>query len=218
MATLRADSNLWVGLVFLGFMALRLIARVAGKAGREKENPPQTRPTSTNIPPPLPRAAGPISDNERVRKFLEALGQPPGSAPPPPVIPRTDIPPRPVAPVQPPRAVMVPGEGARRRTGGASRRPEQSAKPGAASSSPATARVFTERARASEPSRPLPPESSTEAYLLPPEAGQASAGESPGISSLLRSGGGLRAAMILREVFGPPRSLRPLEAERVGSA
>src|SRR5947208_15735122 len=61
---------------------------------------------------PLPKARKPIprapveSDQERIRKFLEALGQPPASRPPPPVVARTDIPPRRLAPVQPPIAPL----------------------------------------------------------------------------------------------------------------
>src|SRR5205807_10527756 len=45
------------------------------------------------------------ADEERVREFLEALGQPAGVAPPPKVQPRTQIPPRPLAPVQPPASM-----------------------------------------------------------------------------------------------------------------
>src|SRR5205085_6475131 len=39
---------------------------------------------------------------ERIREFLEALGQPAGTKPPPKAVPRTNLPPRPLAPVQPP--------------------------------------------------------------------------------------------------------------------
>src|SRR5687767_14788807 len=63
---------------------------------------------------PLPRSDQPISrpainpEEERIRKFLEALGVPTDSPPPPPVVPRSDIPPRPVVPIQPPPE-MAPG-------------------------------------------------------------------------------------------------------------
>src|SRR5947199_1801787 len=77
----------------------QLLGRAARKGSADEENPKST---------PLPKARKPIprapieSDQERIRKLLEALGQPPASRPPPPVVPRTDIPPRPLAPVQPP--------------------------------------------------------------------------------------------------------------------
>src|ERR1700738_4346334 len=89
-------------LLFLLFIAVallfQLLARAASKARKDSD---ETTRRSTSTPPPLPRA--PLeTDEERVRKFLEPLGQPPGAQPPPPVIHRTEIPPRPVAPVQPP--------------------------------------------------------------------------------------------------------------------
>src|SRR2546428_2579839 len=90
-------------LVFLLLLAVaflfQLLTRAASRAGRD-----QTKRTSTStrgMPPPVPHAPT-ESDAERIRKFLEALGQPPTSRPPPPVVSRTDLPPRPVAPVRPP--------------------------------------------------------------------------------------------------------------------
>src|SRR5437879_8719701 len=56
---------------------------------------------------PIPRVAK-ESDQERIRKVLEALVNPPPSPPPPPVMPRTDIPPRPLAPVRPPVEPLIP--------------------------------------------------------------------------------------------------------------
>ncbi len=90
-------------LLFLLLVALaalfQLLAKTAGKTGKDR-----TRRTSTPIPstPPPVRRAPTESDEEKIRKLLEALGQPTTSKPPPPVVPRTDIPPRPLAPVQPP--------------------------------------------------------------------------------------------------------------------
>src|SRR5437763_13730110 len=90
-------------LLFLLHLALaglfQLLGRAARKTSTDEEEP---------IPKPAPRMAKPIprapaeSDEERIRKFLEALGQPATSRPPPSVTPRTDIPPRPLAPVKPP--------------------------------------------------------------------------------------------------------------------
>src|ERR1700758_548701 len=88
--------------LFLLFIAVallfQLLTRAASKASKDSDERKQRSPPA---PPPHPRA--PVeTDEERVRKFLEALGQPPGSQPPPPVIHRIDLPPRPVAPIQPP--------------------------------------------------------------------------------------------------------------------
>ena len=79
----------------------QLLGRVARKTSEEDEEP--TPKPAPRMPKPIPRAPA-ESDQERIRKFLEALGQPASSPPPPPVMPRTDIPPRPLAPVTPPTA------------------------------------------------------------------------------------------------------------------
>src|SRR6266513_6160771 len=90
-------------LLFLLLLVLaglfQLLARAARKTSEdEEESTPRPAP---RMQKPIPRAPA-ESDQERIRKFLEALGQPPASTPPPPVVPRTNIPPRPLAPVQPP--------------------------------------------------------------------------------------------------------------------
>src|SRR5215472_3486766 len=90
-------------LLLIGVAALfQLLSKALSKGGKSDSDETSTSPTPTR--PPRTRRVPTESDAERIRKFLEALGQPPTSSPPPPVIPRTDIPPRPVAPVQPPLA------------------------------------------------------------------------------------------------------------------
>src|SRR5712692_7977745 len=108
-------------LLFLLFIAIaiffQILTRAATKAGRR---PGDTRRRSTSpsqMSRPLSREPD-ETDEERIRKFLEALGQPATSKPPAPVAPRTDIPPRPVAPVRPPiapfaqlpRKIRLPGQ------------------------------------------------------------------------------------------------------------
>src|SRR5437879_42926 len=97
MAALHLDNLLFILLIAMAVL-LRLLASKAGEPKKESQQPGQA---STSAPPPLPRAPA-ESDEERIRKFLEALGQPTTSKPPPPATPRTNIPPRPIAPVQPP--------------------------------------------------------------------------------------------------------------------
>src|SRR6266536_6717455 len=92
-------------LLFLLLVAVALLFRwLASKAGQTSKGSEESEPRSTSTPrtPPLIPHSPAEADEERVRKFLEALGQPTTAKPPPPIVPRTDIPPRPVAPVRPP--------------------------------------------------------------------------------------------------------------------
>jgi hypothetical protein len=85
----------------------RLVARISEeskKQSQRRRQPPQRPPSQPEIPQPIQRMR-PKTDEERVREFLEALGQPAGAAPPPKVQPRTQIPSRPLAPVQPPASM-----------------------------------------------------------------------------------------------------------------
>ena len=98
MIAASLDSLLFLLLVAVAVL-FQFLAKIAAKTSKD-----QTKRTPTPIPrTPTPMRRAPTeSDEDRIRKLLEALGQPPTSRPPPPVVPRTDIPPRPVAPVQPP--------------------------------------------------------------------------------------------------------------------
>src|SRR5207244_9641358 len=95
MIAAHLDSLLFLLLVAVAVL-FQFLAKTAGKTGKD-----QTNQTSTLRTPPMRRAPT-EPDEDRIRKLLEALGQPPTSRPPSPVVPRTDIPPRPLAPVQPP--------------------------------------------------------------------------------------------------------------------
>lgn len=97
-------------LLFLLLIAVAALFQLLSKAvskGRKSESDEKPESPRPHTPRPIQRASR-ESDADRVRKFLEALGQPPSSTPPPPVPPRSDVPPRPVAPVQPP-PVLTPG-------------------------------------------------------------------------------------------------------------
>lgn len=176
-------------------------------------NEPERR--STSALPPLPRAPA-DSEQERIRKFLEALGQPPGSRPPPPVTPQrptyqkpivlprvrpigSPLPPLTTRPPDLPPTVELP----RQVTQSLSK--EKKFKPKAPE---ATFEVRQDAQRTSEP-EPIksPAATSTAATVSTP----APARVETNIAALLRSPSGLRNAVILREVFGPPRSMQPLE-------
>src|SRR6266436_7007389 len=97
---MHLENLLFILLIAMAAL-FRLLASKAGQTKKRLQNPDQKSTTSPQLGEP-PRRARVESDEERIRKLLEALGQPPTSKPPPPVVPRTNIPPRPLAPVQPP--------------------------------------------------------------------------------------------------------------------
>src|SRR5437899_11575359 len=97
---MHLENLLFILLIAMAVL-FRLLATKAGETKKRLQNPDQRSTTSPQLGE-SPRRARVESDEERIRKFLEALGQPATSRPPPPVVPRTNIPPRPLAPVQPP--------------------------------------------------------------------------------------------------------------------
>ena len=223
-------------LLFLLFIAVallfQLLSRAASKASKDSG---ETKRRSTIVPPPLPRADK-ETDEERIRKFLEALGQPAGSKAPPPVVHRTDVPPRPVAPIQPPpsmrpfpvpprpltpeerlkrkvvlheETVSQPGEWLRKINypGEIPRPPERKVLvPKLAE--PAS---FEVHEGTIPPEPPVTIKTPAEAYAIATQPMTRPAKTETGIAALLRSTPGLRHAIILREIFGPPRSLQPLD-------
>src|SRR5436190_16177216 len=209
MAAVHLDN-----LLFLLFVALaiffQILTRAATKSGRR---PGDTKPRSTS-PSQMSR---PLSnepdetDQQRIRKFLEALGQPTTSKPPAPVAPRpTDqrpvvlrhvgtmkspLPPLTTRPPDLPREITLPGQIAPTRE----------------------ARTFQPRVaeapafEVQQGPSPLEPISETEVRAAFQPIASQSSSRTPDIATMLRSTSGLRDAIILREIFGPPRSLQPLD-------
>jgi hypothetical protein len=206
---LAAHLDNWIFFLLVAVaMLFRWLASAAGKASRSSD---ETRPRSTSNsvpPPPVPRR--PVeSDTDRMRKFLEALGQPPEAKPPPPVAHRTDIPPRPVAPVRPPgRTLPFP--------------PKPRSRKVISPEAPVTAaEEWLQQAKVVAPVESAAQAADTFSPARPVEAYTIAAPSSAPVAridvvSLLGSGKGLREAIILREIFGPPRSLQPLDS--IGSA
>ena len=146
---------------------------------------------------PIPRGGETQTEEERIRRFLEALGQPAGSTPPPKVAPRREVRPR-VFPALPPLTTAPP-------LLPAAPSPMAQAPP----PPPVTQRIFTPAIvkEASFEVRDLGAPA-----LSDPSAGLSRAAtEQQGLMARLGSREGLRSAIILREIFGPPRSLQPLE-------
>jgi hypothetical protein len=223
------DNLLFILLIAMAAL-LRLLASKAGESKKKSQQPEQTSTTMPRPIRPMPPRAPAESDEERIRKFLEALGQPTTSKPLRPVTPRTDIPPRPVAPVQPPPH-MRPFTAPRWPTPQErspirkipSAEPISAPIPQAAAPEPTTVVIESPQSfpihevtvlppplpPAAEVPTALPPLTSYEAQSFAPTLDRS-------LSALLASPEGLRRAIMLREIFGPPRSLQPLEL--VGSA
>jgi hypothetical protein len=190
-------------LLFILLIAMAALLRLlATKAGKAKKGPQKVDqgPTITPKIGESIRRARVETDEERIRKFLEALGQPTTAKPPPPIVPRTDIPPRPVAPVRPPliptaRDVLT-------------RRKRQIVEP---TKYLAPAPTFEHHETPPAHELPAANKSLVEPYAIDTESKVKVGRVGTDIATLLRSPAGLRDAIVLREIFGLPRSLQPLD-------
>jgi hypothetical protein len=82
--------------------------------------------------------------------------------------------------------------------------------------SPTPAFEVCERALATEPGQPVVVKMPVEAQIATGRPIAKAPGIKTDIATLLASNSSLREAIILREIFGPPRSLQPLDV--VGGA
>jgi hypothetical protein len=200
-------ENLLFILLVVVAVLFQLLTRAASKLSRSSR---ETDRTSTSPPPTLRPASRKAAqtDEERIRKFLEALGQPTTTRPPPPVVPRTNIPPRPLAPVRPP-----PGPFSLPR-GIPTSKELQKRLVILHKTPPATAPVFEVQERPVPTETPGDIKLSPETYAIETRTKTAVARPATDVATLLRSSTGLRNAIVLREIFGPPRSLQPLDLLR----
>lgn len=201
-------------LLLIGLAALFQLLSSALKKGSKNESQDRSKSPAPQALPPV-RRAPPESDADRIRKFLEALGQPASSTPPPPVVPRTGIPPRPLAPVQPP-AAQFPGT---RRLPREQRKPDMSGSERPAREQPRHMELIppgsTSIPRSDAYAEPVPPRPNEPPVVKAPgEAYTAFTGPimkqadfQTDIITLIRSNSTLRGAIILREILGPPRGL-----------
>jgi len=181
-------------LIFLVLAGIALVFKwltkmAAGGADNEsKPSPPNEQS----------RSPSPLSEQERVRRFLEALGAPPGMqlpAPPPPVVTQTPrrlrqrkweqpLPPLTTFPLPPPVAVEI---------------PESAPPPLLAAPPPLPPLVVpVPQSRRAPVVRPVP------SVVRP-------------LGEMLRSRGAVRQAIVLREILGPPRGLQAPFAGGVSS-
>jgi hypothetical protein len=213
MAALHLDN-----LLFLLFVALAIFFQILTRAATKSRRRPGDTTRSTTSPSQMSR---PISDDadetdeQRIRKFLEALGQPTTSKPPAPVAPRptyqrptvlphvpplpSPLPPLKTRPPDLPREIKLPGQIIPTRES-RTFQPKVAEAPG------------FEVQQDPSPLEPLPViKTAAEAYTIATQPIAKSADAKIDIATLLRSTSGLREAIILREIFGPPRSLQPLD-------
>ena len=217
MLAFSLDNLLFILLIAVAAL-FQLLSKTISKAGKSDSNETSSSPRP-QTPRPIQRAPR-ESDADRIRKFLEALGQPPTSTPPQPLAPRTDVPPRPLAPVQPPP--VIPGRWRLAR--------EQREKPDASQ---------RESFPLEQPSRlqqivppPVPPPAASEFEVheaVPVELQQPPVIKTPvetytatqtvakradskmSIATLLASKPRLRELILLREILGPPRGLQAFD-------
>ena len=176
-------------LIIVGITVLRwLMQKAKGEAQRtETQTPPPPPPTPSR---PITRGGETQSEEERIRKFLEALGQPTGAAPPPKIMPRRRQAEPQIFP-RLPRLKTAPPPLPPVAETWASTPPPLPIEPVPTPESKFEVRDFT-RQTSSEPA-PDTRRSTAAARLK------------------LGTPQDLRTAIILREIFGPPRSLQPLD-------
>jgi hypothetical protein len=206
MIAANFDNLLFLLLVAVAVL-FQFLAKMAAKAGKD-----QTKRTATPIPKtPAPmRHPSSESDEDRIRKLLEALGQPPTSRPPPPVAPRTDIPPRPVAPVQPPISPLSQVRRDKSRKRGII--PKEIPSPRTVTETEKLVPLAFEVRGGQLPIAPPPIfKAPAETYAAVTPTIAKAEGLRADVATLLASTSGLRGAIILREILGPPRGLRRLE-------
>jgi hypothetical protein len=205
-------------LLFLLFVALAIFFQILTRAatkGRRRTGDTTRRSTSPS------QRSRPISDDadetdeQRIRKFLEALGQPTTATPPVPVAPRptyqrptvlppvsplrSPLPPLKTRPPDLPREIKLPGQITPTREAGTFR--------------PRVAEAPAFEIQQGAPPLQPPPmlRTAAEAYAIATQPVSKSARTEIDVATLLRSTSGLRDAIILREILGPPRSLQPLD-------
>jgi hypothetical protein len=226
-----AAFDSWIFVLLLAMAALlRLLASKA--SGSNKRPDSEGESTSARQQDQPPARPTPRTDEEQIRKFLEALGQPTTSKPPPPVSSRSDIPPRPVAPVRPPlttfptplgkilpgqkREVILPekpvpaSEDWLRKINLPGQRAQPSSPKKAFTPKVAEPASFEVRETTAPPPEPPPTKTAAEAYAIAAESIVRVEKVKTDLAVLLASPSGLRNAIILREIFGPPRGLQPL--------
>jgi hypothetical protein len=192
------DTLIFLALAGVALVFKWLTSHAAGDAEKPEAPPPNESPSRR---PPAQ------SEEERVRRFLEALGAPPGTQPPPPIR-RRSVAPRPaVSPVpQPQRPPKV------RRSFVQPLPPLTSAPPEPVVIEVAPPPVATALAQLSTLTPPLAvPATSVPLVKTTSKALKSRTLPTGSLGALLRNPGSIRQAIVLREVLGPPRGLQVVD-------
>jgi hypothetical protein len=174
-----------------------------------------SRDIPTGTPPPSGIARPPTSsEEERLRRFREALGLPPTGAVPPPVRPRPQTMSAPLRPVNPPAAI-----GRAQRVPPMTSAPPLQTQPRTLKSSPSAPQPLRKAAAPLVPVAPAAPVQQAPpvtrpANTLQPLVEPAATTVKPtiiasGLMARLRDPVAIREAIILREILGPPKALQP---------
>ena len=218
MIAFSLDNLLFFLLIAVAAL-FQLLSKTISKTKKSDSNETSSSP-GPQTPRPIQRAPR-ESDADRIRKFLEALGQPPSSTPPSPVLPRTNIPPRPLAPVQPPPALSRVWRLPRERA----EKPDISQReitpieqPGRLQQTipppvptPAAATFEVHEAFPVEPQQSSIIKTAVESYETTSQVVAKRAGSKRDIATLIGSKSSLREAILIREILGLPRGLQELD-------
>jgi hypothetical protein len=218
MLAVSLDNLLFFLLIAVAAL-FQLLSTALKKGSKNEPDETSTSPTPQR-PTPIRRAPT-ESAADRIRKFLEALGQPPSSTPPRPVLPRSDIPPRTLAPVQPPpvipRAWGLPRE-QRQKPDFSQRETPPSEQPRHVQEilpplvpAPAAPAFEVHEMLPVELQQPPIIKTPVEAYAAATRPAAKPTEFKTDIATSLGSKSGLRQAIILREIFGAPRGLQERE-------
>lgn len=214
-------------ILFLALLAVVGLIRWLSQVAEERKNKEAAKRADGPAPnAPIPRAQ-PDSEEERIRKFMEALGVPTTTAPPPPPPPPpqqpTPPPPRkpkvmPVDPFPVPRPFRTgtpPPVPTAAPPAPPPMPPPPRAVPTVTSAPPPLPSPLHQRVAEVDPydvDRQIGDEDET--LVRAGHLAKNPAGAARGLATRLATSQGLRDAIVLREIFGPPRSMQPLDLTR----
>lgn len=198
-------------LFFLALVAIVGLIRWFVQASEAKRNAQSAKRAEPRANTPLPRAPA-ESEEERMRRFMEALGVPAGSAPAPrKITPRRETKIQPIDPFPLPRGnvIRVPAPTVAAETLPTATEPAPLPPPAVELVPPV--KTATVAPAAEFAVRNL----AREAVTIAASVDDPGTRPSTGIAARLATPEGLRDAIILREIFGPPRSMQPADLTRI---